>query len=421
MALVVQKFGGTSVGTLDCIRHVASRVKAAKEKGDRVVVVVSAMHGETDRLIRMAESLTHEPDPREYDALVATGEQVSMTLLAIALHTAGCPARSYSSLQLRILTDNMHTNARILTIETDRIEQDLDEGFVVVIAGFQGVNHRGDITTLGRGGSDTTAVALAAALNADECQIYTDVEGVYTTDPRILPQASRLEAISFEEMLEMASLGAKVLQMRSVELASRHNIPIRVLSTFIEGTGTLVTSEEKVMKKHLVSGIAFSREEAIISLSGVPNRPGVEGHILSKVSEANIGIDMIAQNATDGETTDFTFTVQRRDYPRTLRIIEHLATELGAATVRSNTHVAKLSAVGIGMRSHAGVASTMFNALGAAGINIQMITTSEIKISVVLDESVLDQGIRAVHEAFQLDTLTHLSERPVNIAIESEN
>ena len=422
MALIVQKFGGTSVGTLDCIRQVAARVSKARQQGHQVVVVVSAMHGETDRLIRMAAALATHPDPREYDALVATGEQVSMTLLAIALHAANCPARSYSSLQLRIRTDNVHTNARILEIETARLQQDLEEGFVVVVAGFQGVNDRGDITTLGRGGSDTTAVALAATLGASECQIYTDVEGVYTTDPRVLPEAARLDAISFEEMLEMASLGAKVLQMRSVEFANAHNMPIRVLSTFVEGPGTLVTSEEHVMHKPLVSGIAFSREEAIISLTKVPRQPGVEGALLTEVSDARIEIDMIAQNATDGDTTDFTFTVQRRDHARTLAIIEKLARQLGGGTtVRSSTTVAKLSAVGIGMRSHAGVASTMFNALGKAGITIQMITTSEIKISVVLEESQLDHGIRAVHEAFQLDRIAQPSQTAATAAILAES
>lgn len=420
MALIVQKFGGTSMGTLDRIRHVASQVKKVKEQGHDVVVVVSAMHGETDRLVQMAHSLTPQPDPREYDTLLATGEQASMALLAVALHAADCPARSYSGLQIRILTDHVHTKARIVGVETGRIREDLADGFVVVIAGFQGVSPEGDITTLGRGGSDTTAVAVAAALEASECQIYTDVDGVYTTDPRVIPEASRLETIGFEEMLEMSSQGAKVLQMRSVELASRHNVPIRVLSTFQEGPGTLVTAEEKITKKQLVSGIAFSREEAIISLAGVPKRPGIEGHILMQVSQAHIEIDMIAQNATDGETTDFTFTVQRGDHLKTTRIIERLARELGAATVRSRTNVAKLSAIGIGMRSHAGVASTLFNALGQAGINIQMITTSEIKISVVLDENMLDLGIRTVHEAFHLDTVTQAAGGEIPISTPAE-
>jgi len=405
MALLVQKFGGSSMGSIDRIRHVASRIIEAKQAGHDVIVVVSAMQGETDRLINLAKNLTSEPSPREYDVLVATGEQVSMSLLAIALNNLDCPARSFSSLQVRIVTDAFHTNARILNVETDLIKKNLNEGFVVIVAGFQGINEHGDITTLGRGGSDTTAVALAVALQAAECQIYTDVEGVYTTDPRVLPKAVLLSEISFEEMLEMSSLGAKVLQMRSVELASKHNIPLRVLSTFSRGNGTIVLDEAKLMQKRLVSGIAFSREEAIFSLSGVPNKPGVEGKILTKISEARIGIDMIAQNATDNETTDFTFTVQRDDYQNTLKIIEKLAQELKATSLKSRANVAKLSAVGIGMRSHSGVASTMFTALGDAEINIQMITTSEIKISVVIDEAKLEQGVRIVHDAFALDRL----------------
>lgn len=406
MALIVQKFGGSSVGTIDRIHHVAAKVIETRKQGHDVVVVVSAMQGETDRLIQLANALTTEPNPREYDVLVATGEQVSMALLSMALNAKNCSARSYCSLQSNIITDSVHTKARILDVKTDKIYRDLSEGHVVVIAGFQGINAKGDITTLGRGGSDTTAVALAVALKAAECQIYTDVEGVYTTDPRTLKEASLLPQISFEEMLEMASLGAKVLQMRSVELASKHNMPIRVLSTFVDGPGTLVTQEENIMQKRLVSGIAFSREEAIIALSGVPNRAGMEGQILSLISEANIEIDMIAQNATDRETTDITFTVQRKDYPQTLKLIEQMAAELNALSIKSNPNVAKLSLVGIGMRSHAGVASTMFKALGSKDINIQMITTSEIKISVVIDEKMLEKGIHAVHEAFELDKLT---------------
>ncbi len=402
MALIVQKYGGTSVGTLERIHHVASKIIKAKQEGHDVVVVVSAMHGETDRLIRLANTLTPEPTPREYDTLVATGEQVSMALLAMALNAKNCPARSYAGHQIGIMTDLTHTKARILNIETKIIDKNLAEGYVVVIAGFQGINEQGDITTLGRGGSDTTAVALAAALKANECQIYTDVEGVYTTDPRLIPEARLLSQISFEEMLEMASLGAKVLQMRSVELANNHNIPVRVLSTFSDHPGTLVTFEEKIMEKRLVSGIAFSREEAIISLSGVPNRAGIEGQILGLVSEANIEIDMIAQNATK-ETTDFTFTLHRKDYPNTLKLVKELANKLGAISVKGNAKVAKLSLVGAGMRSHSGVASTMFQALGSADINIQMITTSEIKISVVIDEDFLEKGVRSVHTAFGLD------------------
>ena len=413
MALIVQKYGGSSVGTLERIQHVASRVIQAKEQGHDVVVVVSAMQGETDRLIQLAQALTDEPDPREYDVLVATGEQVSMSLLAIALNSKNCRARSYNSLQIGIHTDDTHTKARILDIKTNIIHKDLEAGRVVIVAGFQGMNARGDITTLGRGGSDTTAVALAVALKADECQIYTDVDGVYTTDPRMLPEAALLSQISFEEMLEMASLGAKVLQMRSVELASKHNIPIRVLSTFTNSPGTLVTLEEKVMQKRLVAGIAFSREEALFSLTGVPNRAGMEGHILAKISEANIEVDMIAQNASDKPTTDFTFTVQRKDHAKTLRVVEKLAEELGATSMNCDTGVAKLSLVGVGMRSHAGVASTMFNALGDNQINIQMITTSDIKISVVIAENMLEKGVRAIHSAFELDKLA--TKQPVHM------
>lgn len=406
MTLIVQKFGGSSVGTLERIHHVASKIIQMKKAGHDVVVVVSAMQGETDRLIQLAKSVTAEPHPREYDMLVSTGEQVSMALLAMALNANNYPARSYAGHQVGIMTDEFHTKARIVDVKTEIIKQSLAEGYIVIVAGFQGVNEKGDITTLGRGGSDTTAVALAAALKADECQIYTDVEGVYTTDPRILPEARLLEQISFEEMLELSSLGAKVLQIRSVELACKHNLPIRVISTFSDYPGTLVTVEEKIMHKRLVSGIAFSREEALIALSGVPNRAGMEGYILGKVSAANIEIDMIAQNATDKEITDFTFTVSRKDFPTTLKTVQQLAEELGAKPLKTNPKVAKLSLVGIGMRSHAGVASNMFRALGNAGINIQMITTSEIKISVVIDEDSLDRGVRAVHEAFELDKLS---------------
>jgi aspartate kinase len=407
MTLLVQKYGGTSLGTLERIQNVAKKIVLAKTAGHHVVVVVSAMSGETDRLISMAQELATEPSPREYDMLVATGEQVSMSLLAIALEQLNCPARSYTGPQAGIVTDTVHTKARILDVKTDVLRRDLENGFVVIVAGFQGANIQGDITTLGRGGSDTTAVAIAAALQADECQIYTDVDGVYTTDPRVVPEARLIPLISFEEMLEMASLGAKVLQMRSVELASKHNMPIRVLSTFTDGSGTLVTFEEQIMQKRLVSGLAFSREEAIIALSGIPNRAGIEGEILTLVSKANIEIDMIAQNATNPIHTDFTFTVQRKDYPKALKLMQELANTLGnEATVKSNAKVAKLSLVGLGMRSHTGVASTMFRALGDININIQMITTSEIKISVIIDEDYLDKGVKAVHEAFELDKIS---------------
>ena len=405
MALIVQKYGGSSVGNLDRIHHVAQKILQTKQQGHDVVVVVSAMYGETDRLIQLANALTHYPDPREFDVLISTGEQVSMALLSMALNAKQCPARSFTGSQIGIHTDTIHTKARIQKVNTDIIERELKQGRIVIIAGFQGVNEYGDITTLGRGGSDTTAVAIAAAVKAHECQIYTDVDGVYTTDPHLIPEARLLPQISFEEMLEMASLGAKVLQMRSVELASKHNMPIRVLSTFSDGQGTLVTFEDKIMHKLPVSGIAFSREEAVISLSGIPRQLGTEGRILAKVSQAHIEIDMIAQNMTAQNTVDFTFTVHRREYPKALKIIEELAKELGAVSVKTNPKVAKLSLVGIGMRSHTGVASTMFQSLGDAGVNIQMITTSEIKISVVVDEAHLEQGVRAVHQAFELDKI----------------
>lgn len=405
MALIVQKYGGSSVGNLDRIHHVAEKVINTRREGHDVVVVVSAMYGETDRLIGLANALTQHHDPREYDVLISSGEQISMALLSMALNAKNCPARSFTGPQAGINTDSTHTKARILNINTDMIQQELQQGRIVVVAGFQGVNANGDITTLGRGGSDTTAVAIAAALKADECQIYTDVDGVYTTDPHLLPEARLIPQISFEEMLEMSSLGAKVLQMRSVELASKHNMPIRVLSTFSNGPGTLVTFEDKIMHKRLVSGIAFSREEAIISLSGLPRQIGIEGRILGKVSQANIEIDMIAQNAAVEGKSDFTFTVQRREYPKAMKIIEELSNELGTMTVNTNAKVAKLSLVGIGMRSHTGVASTMFKALGMEGITIQMITTSEIKISIVVDELHLERGVRAIHQAFGLDKL----------------
>lgn len=405
MAVIVQKFGGSSVGTLDRINHVASKIITARENGHDVVVVVSAMYGETDRLIRLANALTHFPEPREYDALISTGEQVSTALLSIALNANKCPARSYTGQQVGILTDNVHTKARILEVKKDIIQRDLKSGHVVIVAGFQGVNEFNDITTLGRGGSDTTAVAIAASLKADECQIFTDVDGVYTTDPHLFPEARLLNDIAFEEMLEMASLGAKVLQIRAVELASKYNMPIRVLSTFSDGPGTLVTFEDKLMHKNrLVSGIAFSREEAIISLSGIPRQLGMEGRIVDKISQAHIDLDMIAQNTTAQNTVDFTFTVQRREHAKAMTVVEELAKELGGSVeIKTNAKVAKLSLVGIGMRSHTGVASTMFKALGAAAINIQMITTSEIKISVVVDESQLEAGVRAIHAAFELD------------------
>lgn len=405
MALLVQKYGGSSVGSLERIHHVASKVLEAKQQGHDVVVVVSAMQGETDRLIQLAQKLTLEPDPREYDVLVSSGEQVSMALLAMALIAKNCPARSYTGQQIGILTDDTHTKARIVDIKTDTIRKDLAAGCVVIVAGFQGVNTRGDITTLGRGGSDTTAVALAAALKADECQIYTDVDGVYTTDPRLLPEAKLLPHISFEEMLEMANLGAKVLQMRSVELAIEHHVPIRVLSTFNNSPGTLVTFADQITQKRLIAGVAFSREKSLIALVGVPHRADIENHIRSLINDADVEIDMIAQQAADKEKVDFIFTVQRKDYPKTLKLAEQLAGDLSAASIKSNSNVAKVSLVGTGMQSQAGVASMMFKALGDIGVNIEMTTTSEVKISVVINEENLEQGVRAVHAAFGLDKL----------------
>lgn len=403
MTLIVQKYGGSSVGNLDRIHHVANKIIETKQKGHDVVVIVSAMYGETDRLIQLAAALTPNCDLREYDVLLSCGEQVSMALLSMALNAKQHPARSYTGSQVGIFTDNIHTKARILDVKTDLIKEELKQGRIVVIAGFQGVNQFGDITTLGRGGSDTTAVAIAVAMQADECQIYTDVDGVYTTDPHLLPSARVLPQISFEEMLEMSSLGAKVLQMRSVELASKHNMPIRVLSTFSDGVGTLVTFEEKIMQKRLVSGIAFSREEAVISIVGLPRQPGIEGQILNKISAAHIELDMIAQNISSGNQADMTFTVQRRDHAKTMKILEETEKEYPSVIIKTNVKVAKLSLVGVGMRSHTGVASTMFTALGNEQIAIQMVTTSEIKISVVIEESQLEQAIKAIHHVFELD------------------
>lgn len=407
MSLIVQKYGGTSVGNIERIENVAEKVIGWCERGYGVVVVVSAMSGETDRLIGLAKGIALRPHPRELDVLLATGEQVTIALLCIALEKRGCSARSYTGGQVRILTDNAFNKARIQDVEIDAMRADLDAGRVVVVAGFQGVDEEGNITTLGRGGSDTTGVALAAALGADECQIYTDVDGVYTTDPRVVPDARRLDRITFEEMLEMASLGSKVLQIRSVEFAGKHNVPLRVLSTFQEGPGTLITLEEafevESLEKAVISGIAFNRDEAKITVLGVPDRPGIAFNILGPVSDANIEVDMIIQNIGRDGTTDFTFTVHRNDYERTLEILRERTLQLNAREVSGDNKIAKLSLVGIGMRSHAGVASRMFQALAKEGINIRMISTSEIKISVVVDEKYLELGVRALHEAFELD------------------
>ena len=403
MALIVQKYGGTSVGSVERIRRVAEKVARTRDEGHDVVVVVSAMSGETNRLLSLAREISERPDPRELDVLLSTGEQVTIALLSMALQSIGRPARSFTGAQVRILTDDAHTKARIQAIDDARIRAQLAEGRVVVVAGFQGVDDHGNITTLGRGGSDTTAVALAAALKADECQIYTDVDGVYTTDPRVEPKARRLDVITYEEMLEMASLGAKVLQIRSVEFASKYEVPLRVLSSFEDGPGTLITSEDQVMEKPLISGIAFNRDEAKLTVMGVPDQPGVASRILGPIGQANIEVDMIIQNVGADGTTDFTFTVHRNDYPRAMEILQGVARELGAREVSGDDRIVKVSLVGVGMRSHAGIASRMFDALAAEGINIRMISTSEIKISVVVDEKYLELAVRTLHEAFELE------------------
>ncbi|MHA7816299.1 MAG: aspartate kinase [Pseudohaliea sp.] len=404
MSLIVQKFGGTSVGTIERIEQVADKVARFRADGHDVVVVVSAMSGETNRLLGLAHAVQAHPVPRELDALLATGEQVTTALLAMALHKRGLPARSYTGHQVRILTDDAHTKARIREIDDARLHADLSAGRVVVVAGFQGVDEQGNITTLGRGGSDTTAVALAAALKADECQIYTDVDGVYTTDPRVVDGARRLERITFEEMLEMASMGSKVLQIRAVEFAGKYQVPLRVLHSFQEGPGTLITLEEDdQMETPTIAGIAFNRDEAKLTILGVPDMPGVAHRILGPVGDANIEVDVIVQNVADDNSTDFTFTVGRGDLARAEAILKETAADLGAREVRSDSRIAKVSVVGVGMRSHAGVASQMFSALAEVGINIQMITTSEIKISVIIEEKFLELAVRALHSSFGLE------------------
>jgi aspartate kinase len=404
MALIVQKYGGTSVGSIARIGSVADRVKRWRDQGHRVVVVVSAMSGETDRLIGLAKQIQDRPVPRELDVLLSTGEQVTIALLSMALDAKGCPARSYTGGQVHILTDSAHNKARIRDIDAARVHADLEAGRVVVIAGFQGIDGQGNITTLGRGGSDTSAVAIAAAIKADECQIYTDVDGVYTTDPRVEPKARKLDRITFEEMLEMASLGSKVLQIRSVEFAGKYKVPLRVLSSFDEGEGTLIAFEEDSVEDAQIAGIAFSRDEAKLTVLGVPDQPGVAYKILGPIAEANIEVDMIVQNiAPDEATTDFTFTVHRNDYERALEILKATAIGLSARQVLGDARIVKISLVGVGMRNHAGIASRMFAALAREGINIRMISTSEIKISVVVDEKYLELGVRALHDAFQLD------------------
>jgi aspartate kinase len=405
MALIVQKYGGTSMGSPERIKNVARRVAKFKAQGHDIVVVVSAMSGETNRLIALAKEIQANPDPRELDVIISTGEQVTIGLLAMALKDAGLDAVSYTGAQVKILTDSAFTKARIQSIDDENMRADLNAGRVVIVAGFQGVDAEGNITTLGRGGSDTTGVALAAALKADECQIYTDVDGVYTTDPRVVPEARKLSTITFEEMLEMASLGSKVLQIRSVEFAGKYNVKLRVLSSFQEeGEGTLITFEENPnMEKPVISGIAFNRDEARINVVGVPDKPGIAYQILGPVADANIDVDMIIQNVGKDGTTDFSFTVPKGEMARAIGVLEGVQSHIQAASITGDEKICKVSIVGVGMRSHVGVASSMFRTLAEEGINIQMISTSEIKISVVVDEKYLELAVRVLHKAFGLD------------------
>ena len=404
MSLIVQKYGGTSVGSIERIQAVAARVAKAHKQGDQVVVAVSAMSGETNRLIALAKEIDSQPAAREMDVLVSTGEQVTIALLCMALHKIGIEAKSYTGSQVRILTDDSHGKARIKEIDGHKMQDDLNAGRVVVVAGFQGSDENGNITTLGRGGSDTTAVALAAALKADECQIYTDVDGVYTTDPRVVSEAQRLEKITFEEMLEMASQGSKVLQIRSVEFAGKYKVPLRVKSSFEEGPGTLISLEEDdLMEKAVVSGIAFNRDEAKLTIRGIPDQPGVAYKVLGAISDANIEIDVIVQNVAKDNSATITFTVHRNDLSAAHKLLNQIAKDLGALEVETDDAIAKVSIVGVGMRSHAGVAAKMFEILAAENINIQLITTSEIKIAVVVEERYLELAVRALHTGFGLD------------------
>ena len=404
MSLIVQKFGGTSVGTVEKIRQVAEKVSKFHGKGDRIVVVVSAMSGETNRLVALAQEMQERPVPRELDVLLSTGEQVTIGLLCMALDEIGVSAISFTGSQVQLLTDDSHTKARIRRVDDKKIQQELEKGNVVVVAGFQGVDEAGNITTLGRGGSDTTAVALAAGLGADECQIYTDVDGVYTTDPRVVDKAKRLSHISFDEMLEMASMGSKVLQIRAVEFAGKYNVPLRVMHSFQDGPGTLITLEgAEEMETPTIAGIAFNKDEAKVTLLGVPDTPGVAHQILGPVGAANIEVDVIVQNVAPDNSTDFTFTVSRGELAQTKEVLADAVASLNARELRTDDTIAKVSVVGVGMRSHAGVASKMFETLSESGINIQMITTSEIKISVIIDEKYLELAVRSLHTAFELD------------------
>jgi aspartate kinase len=403
MALIIQKYGGSSVGTPERIQAVAERVIRTRKEGDEVVVVLSAMSGETDRLLALAHTMSATPDERELDLLLSTGERVTIALLAMALKARGYPARSLTGRQVGIVTDDVHTRARIERVAADRVREALAEGVIPVVAGFQGINEKSDVTTLGRGGSDTTAVALAAALKADRCDIYTDVDGVYTTDPNIVPTAAKLEKISYEEMLEMASLGAKVLQTRSVEFAMNYHVPVRVLSSFSEApTGTLVTKEDREMEQVVVSGVAYDRNQAKITLLGVPDRPGIAARLFGGIARENVVVDMIIQNISQEGLTDISFTVPRVDAKKAMNVVASLAREIGANDVQLTDDIAKVSIVGVGMRSHSGVAATMFETLAREGINIMMISTSEIKISCVMDAKYTELAVRALHDAFGL-------------------
>ena len=402
MALVVQKFGGTSVGDVERIKHVAALIAKSRQAGDAVVVVVSAMSGETDRLLKLAHELAPFPDEREMDMLLSTGERVTIALLAMALRAMGLDARSYTGRQVGIMTDSTHTRARIERITAERIKEALDQGIVPVVAGFQGINEKNDVTTLGRGGSDLTAVALAAALRAEQCLIYTDVEGIFTADPNIVPSARKLEKVSYEEMLELASLGAKVLQSRSVEFAAKYEVPVIVKSTFKEGDGTLVTKEDRDMEQVMVSGVTGDRNQAKITFIGVPDHPGIASRIFGPIGSANILVDMIIQNVGQGDLTDLSFTIPRGDLHKAVDLANRIAKDIGARSVELKDKIAKVSLVGVGMRSHSGVAARMFETLAAEGINIMMISTSEIKISCVIEEEHLEPAIRALHQAFEL-------------------
>jgi aspartate kinase len=405
MSLIVQKFGGTSVANPERIKAVANRVEKYVKQGHQIIVVVSAMSGETNKMIQLINEISDNPDPREYDVVLSTGEQVTIGLTALAIQEKGIKAKSYTGSQVKILTSKDYSKARILGIDNKNILKDLKNNFVVVVAGFQGADEDGNITTLGRGGSDTTAVALAAALNADECQIYTDVDGIYTTDPRVVPEARKLKSINFEEMLEMASLGSKVLQLRSVEFAGKYKVKLRVLSSFEdEGEGTIITYEEdESMEEPIISGIAFNRDEAKVTVEGVPDKPGIAYQILGPIADKNIDVDMIIQNIGHDGLNDFTFTVNRAELKKTLKVLDDLQTNIKAQKIIGDDKVAKLSLVGVGMRSHVGVASKMFRVLSEEGININAISTSEIKISILIEENKLDPAVKSLHKAFNLD------------------